>query len=184
MPLLPPRAVAGLAGLRLTGPLFRQPLLTNLALAAVAPFGWFVTRIKAGLRLGAAGENPRAAAVTGTDPALARVFACVVGAAIAGLGGAVLVLQQAGTFIDAMTSGRGVLALAAVVGRWRPVSSVAACLVFGAAEALELRVAIFGLPFSSYTVQILPDLLAALAAFGRSARMPAPLGQPLAASSA
>ncbi len=49
---------------------------------------------------------------------------------------------------------------------------------------LELHVAIFGLPFSSYTVQILPYLLAVvvLAAFGRPARMPAALGQPLAAS--
>jgi len=53
-----------------------------------------------------------------------------------------------------------------------------ACLVFGAAEALHLRVQAIGLPISSYVVQMLPYIiaLAVLAGMGRSARLPAAIG--------
>ena len=173
--------IPGLAGLPGIGPLlFRQQPLTYAAFAAFLPLAWFMARTHSGLRLRAVGENPDAAFAAGADPARIRLAATVAGAAIAGLGGAVLVLQQVGTFTDAMTGGRGFLALAAViVGRWQPVATVAACLVFGSAEALELRVEQFGLPFSSYSVEMLPYLIAVLvlAAFGRGARMPAALGR-------
>jgi simple sugar transport system permease protein len=78
-----------------------------------------------------------------------------------------------------MTAGRGYLALAAIiVGRWMPLGTVAACLVFGAAEALDLRVQILGLPISSYYVQMLPYIiaLAVLVGLGRSAQLPAAIG--------
>ncbi len=75
------------------------------------------------------------------------MLAVVAGGAIAGLGGAVLSLQQVGTFTDNMTGGRGYLALASlIVARWSPLGAVAACLVFGAAEAFELRLADFWRP--------------------------------------
>ena len=95
--------------------------------------------------------------------------------AIAGLGGAVLSLQQVGTFTDGMTNGRGYIALAAIiVGRWRPMAALAACVVFGAADALQLRVQGFRLPVSSYVIQMTPYLvaLAVLAGVGRAARLP------------
>ncbi len=65
-----------------------------------------------------------------------------------------------------------------VVGRWQSAATLAACLVFAAAGALELRVEQFGLTFSSYSVEMLPYLIAVpvLAAFGRSGCMPAALG--------
>ena len=75
-------------------------------------------------------------------PLRVRMLAVVACGAIAGLGGAVLSLQQVGTFTDGMTGGRGYLALASlIVGRWTPWGAAAACLVFGAAEAFELRLA-------------------------------------------
>jgi simple sugar transport system permease protein len=81
-----------------------------------------------------------------------------------------------------MTGGRGYLALASlIVGRWTPWGAAIACLAFGAAEALELRMQTFGVPVSSYIVQMVPYLiaLAVLAGIGRSSRMPASIGQPL-----
>jgi len=173
--------IPGLAGIPVAGPLlFHQQPLTYAGFAAFVPLAWFMSRTHTGLRLRAVGENPAAAFVAGADPIRIRLTATIAGAAIAGLGGAVLVLQQVGTFTDAMTGGRGFLALAAViVGRWQPAATVAACLVFAAAEALELRVEQFGLAFSSYSVEMLPYLIAVLvlAAFGRSGRMPAALGR-------
>jgi simple sugar transport system permease protein len=102
--------------------------------------------------------------------------------AIAGLGGAVLSLQQVGTFTDGMTGGRGYLALASlIVGRWNPWGAAVACLVFGAAEALEFRLQSFGIPVSSYVLQMVPYLIAigVLAGLGRSTKLPAAIGKPL-----
>ena len=87
-----------------------------------------------------------------------------------------LSLQQIGTFTDGMTGGRGYLALASlIVGRWTPWGAAAACLVFGAAEAFELRLQGFGVPVSSYVVQMAPYViaLAVLAGLGRSSSLPA-----------
>ena len=97
------------------------------------------------------------------------MLAVVACGAVAGLGGAVLSLQQVGTFTDGMTGGRGYLALASlIVARWNPLGAAIACLAFGAAEAFELRMQGFGLPVSSYIVQMAPYLIALARA--RSAR--------------
>lgn len=181
VPLLEAWAVPGLSQIPWIGPLlFRQPPLTYLAFALVVPLALFLFRSRAGLTLRAVGENPLAAFAAGADPVRVRIAAVVGGGALAGLGGAVLSLQQVGTFTDGMTSGRGYLALAAIiVGRWMPLGSVLACLLFGAAEAMALRVQAFSLPVSSYVIQMTPYLaaLAILAGLGRSARMPAAVGQ-------
>lgn len=178
--LLPAIAVPGLSSLPVVGAvLFVQPPLTWLALAAAVPLTLFLHRSAAGLTLRAAGENPLAAYGAGADPARVRTLAVLACGAVAGLGGAVLCLQQVGTFTDDMTAGRGYLALAAIiVGRWMPFGTLLACLVFGAAEALDLRVQMLGLPISSYDVQMLPYIVAllVLVVLGRSSRLPAAIG--------
>ncbi|HTJ98356.1 MAG TPA: ABC transporter permease [Bordetella sp.] len=179
--LLSPWPLPLLSDIPFVGPLlFSQPPLTYLALLLIAPLHFFLTRTQSGLMLRAVGENPAAAYSVGTDPNAVRMAAVIAGGAVAGLGGAVLVLQQVGTFTDGMTSGRGFLALAAIiVGRWTPWGAFAACLVFGAAEALHLRLQMSGLPVSSYVMQMLPYLiaLAVLAGLGRSVRLPAGIGK-------
>lgn len=182
VPLLETWPVPGLAELPLVGPLlFRQPPLTYLALLLVVPIALFLFRTGAGLALRAVGENPLAAFAAGANPRRVRALGILAGGALAGLAGAVLSLQQVGTFTDGMTSGRGYLALAAIiVGRWMPLGSLLACLMFGAAEAMSLRVQAFGLPVSSYVIQMAPYIAAllVLAGMGRGARMPAAVGQP------
>ena len=136
-----------------------QPPLTYLAVLGCLALALFLSRTQAGLTLRATGENPEAVFAAGGNPMRVRMLAVIACGAIAGLGGAVLSLQQVGTFTDGMTGGRGYLALASlIVGRWNPWAAAAACLVFGAAEAFELRLQSFGVPVSSYIVQMAPYL--------------------------
>jgi len=175
--------IPGLADLPVLGPLlFAHPPLTYLAALGCVALTLFLGRTQAGLTLRATGENPEAVFASGSDPLRVRMLAVVACGAVAGLGGAVLSMQQVGTFTDGMTGGRGYLALASlIVGRWTPWGAAAACLIFGAAEAFELRLQSFGVPVSSYIVQMAPYLiaLAVLAGLGRSSRLPAAIGQPL-----
>jgi simple sugar transport system permease protein len=181
---LAPWPIPGLADIPVVGPLlFVQPPLTYLAVIGCFGLAWFLNRTQAGLTLRATGENPEAVFASGAEPLRVRIIAVIACGAIAGLGGAVLSLQQVGTFTDGMTGGRGYLALASlIVGRWSPWGAAAACLVFGAAEAFEIRLQSFGVPVGSYIVHMAPYLiaLAVLAGLGRSSRLPAAIGQPLA----
>jgi ABC-type uncharacterized transport system permease subunit len=181
IPLLQPAPIPFLADIPVIGLLlFRQPPLTYLAFAAVVAVAVFLRRTHGGLLLIASGENPLAVFAAGTDPIRTRFMALLAGGTLAGLAGAVLSLQQIGTFTDGMTGGRGYMALAAViVGRWLPLGTLAGCLMFGATEALQLRVQAFNLPVSSYVIQMVPYLAAllVLAGLGRTARLPAAIGQ-------
>jgi simple sugar transport system permease protein len=171
-----------LADLPWIGDLFVQPPLTWLALFLLVAVAFFLTRTQAGLTLRATGENPDAVFASGTDPLRVRMRAVIACGAIAGLGGAVLPLQQVGTFTENMTGGRGYLALASlIVGRWHPAGAAAACLAFGVAEACQLELEAAGTAGNPYLLQMLPYLtaLAILALVGRSARLPAAIGRAL-----
>jgi simple sugar transport system permease protein len=59
------------------------------------------------------------------------------------LAGAYLTLEQSGSFQNGMTSGRGYIALAAVIfGRWTPLGSFGAALLFTASEALRVAISL------------------------------------------
>lgn len=165
------------------GPIaFNHPPLTYLAVIGCGVLAVVLFRTQWGLMLCATGENPEAVFAAGADPLSIRMRAVIGCGAIAGIAGAVLSLQQVGTFTDGMTGGRGYLALASlIVGRWNPWGAALACLGFGAAEALELRLQSMGVPLSSYVMQMAPYLiaLAVLAGLGRSSSLPASIGKPL-----
>jgi ABC-type uncharacterized transport system permease subunit len=179
---LTPISIPVLGDIPVVGPLlFRQPALTYVGLALVVILFAALQRTRAGLTLRAVGENPTAAFASGADPIRVRFLAVIGSGALAGVGGAVLSLQQVGTFTDGMTNGRGYLALAAIiVGRWSPGGALVGCLLFGSADALQLRIQGLRLPISSYVIQMLPYVvsLAVLAGLGRGARLPAAIGTP------
>ena len=89
-----------------------------------------------------------------------------------GIGGAVLVLVQLGKFSENMISGRGYIALAAVIlGRYTPLGSFGAALVFGGANALQIRLQALGVPLPTQALAMLPyiiTLIALLGSIGRS----------------
>jgi simple sugar transport system permease protein len=140
---LAPIAPAWLAELPGLGPiLFQQNALVYAALALVPAVHLFLFHTPLGLRLRAAGENPRAVDALGIDVFGLRYGATVVGGCLIGLGGAYLPLALTGTFSDNMTAGRGWLALMLVIfGRWRPGLALLGGFLFAYVESLQFKVA-------------------------------------------
>jgi simple sugar transport system permease protein len=119
---------------------FSQTMLVYLAFAAVVVVWFVLHRTTWGLAVRAAGEVPAAADTAGVSVAKTRWIGTLVAGAMAGVAGAFLSVGQTGIFVEGMSGGRGFLALAAVIfGGWRPFGVMAACLAFGAADALQLR---------------------------------------------
>jgi len=105
---------------------------------------WAMYRTRWGLRLRALGEHPRAADTVGVSVIRGRWVAVLLSGAMCGLAGANLTLEQVGTFTENMTNGRGFIALAAnIFGRWIPGGAYLASLLFGFADALQLKLQLF-----------------------------------------
>jgi simple sugar transport system permease protein len=153
----------------------------TIVIAIVAQ--WAMYRTRWGLRLRALGEHPRAADTVGINVVRGRYVAVLMSGALAGLAGANLSLEQVGSFSENMTSGRGFIALAAnIFGRWTPVGSYLASLLFGFAEALEIRLQTFavGINIPPQFFLMLPYVLTVvvLAGFMGRAVGPAAVGKP------
>jgi simple sugar transport system permease protein len=103
--------------------------------------------------------------------------------ALAGMGGASLSVFLSSSFARNMTAGRGFMALAALIfGKWRPVPTALACLLFGFAEAVQIRlqgVVLWGKdPIPVQFIQIVPYVVTilVLAGFVGRSRAPKALG--------
>lgn len=116
----------------------RAPIVMAFALV---PLTWYVLyRTPFGLRLRAVGENPEAADAAGIDVAKIRYSGVLLSGALAAIGGAYLSIGQSSLFTRNMTSGRGFIALAALIfGKWRPTQTLLACLFFGLTEAVTIQ---------------------------------------------
>lgn len=155
------------------------------AVAVLLPFGlWAYTRwTRGGLRLLATGSDPDKARLAGIVPEKIRFVSLAATGLFSALGGAMLVAFTAG-FTNDMTSGRGYIALAALVlGGWRPLPTLASCAVFGLLMALRVQYAgetILGYSPPSEFWAALPYLatVVALAGFLGRNRTPAGLGRP------
>ncbi len=159
------------------GALARNPLVW-LGVAATPALAWLLYRTAFGLRVRAVGEHPAAAASVGVSVARIRYVAVVLSGVLAALGGVYLALDQH-QFSAQMTNGRGFIALAATIfGRWDPARAGLACLLFAAAEALQIELQGAQLAPSQF-VEMIPYALTIVALAGVVGRVvpPAALGQ-------
>ncbi|HYE66011.1 MAG TPA: ABC transporter permease [Pyrinomonadaceae bacterium] len=157
------------------------PTAPILIAFALVPVTWYVlNRTPFGLRLRAVGENPEAADTAGVSVARIRYTAVMLSGALAAIGGAYLSIGQSSLFTRNMTAGRGFIALAALIfGKWRPVQTMLACLLFGFAEAVSIQMqGVARIPVQF--IQIIPYVLTivVLAGFIGLSRAPRALGLP------
>jgi general nucleoside transport system permease protein len=138
---------------------------------------------RGGLWVSFAGEHPEALDVAGIRVNRVRWAAVLTSGALAGMGGASLSIFLFSAFAREMTAGRGFMALAALIfGKWKPVPTAFACLLFGFTEALQMRLQgsslAGGKPILVVFIQILPYLVTILilAGFVGRSRAPKALG--------
>jgi len=125
----------------------RQTILTWAAWALVVLVSVVLFKTPLGLRLRGVGEQPYAAETLGVNVRNYRVGAVLVSGALAGLAGAQLSLGAVTVFAEDMSAGRGWIAVVAVMlGRDNPLYAAAACVLFGFADAMSIRLQSEGLP--------------------------------------
>jgi simple sugar transport system permease protein len=119
-----------------------------------------IFRTPFGLRLRSVGEYPQAADTMGVNVIKIRYIAVITSGALAGLSGSFLSLEQAHFFVKEISGGRGFIALAAMIfGKWTPLGTAGAALLFGAGEALAIRLqGVLAIPVQF--INMVPYLLA------------------------
>lgn len=157
----------------------------TIAAIVIAVLAYLLSsRTLLGIRIRAAGENPIAVDVAGVNVGHIRLLMCVVGGALAGLGGAFMPLGWFGGVVKEISAGRGFIALAAVVfAGLNPLLALVASFIFGFSEGVAFTVVVSPgvkevIPF--YFVQMAPyavTLLVLVAAIGGK-KFPRALGKP------
>lgn len=137
-----------------------------IVLVFVAHYVLFNTRW--GLRTRAVGEHPKAADTVGINVYKMRYANVIIGGGLAGLAGAYFTIESVPSFEPLLTNGRGFISLAAMIfGNWTPIGAWTAALVFGASQALNIKLQLFRdvIPAQwaflqqSYVVGLLPYIL-------------------------
>ena len=168
--------------------LLSHNVLVYVAFLMVGAVWFFLERTRPGLRLRAVGENPAMVEAAGMSVQALRYQALLMNGVLCGLAGAYLTLAQNASFSPNMTAGRGFIALAAMIfGKWRPLPTLGACLLFGFLDAVAIRLQGVQLPAGLgggevpvQLIQALPYILTVvlLAGFIGSAIAPKALGKP------
>ncbi|MCT4599170.1 MAG: ABC transporter permease [Vallitalea sp.] len=163
--------------------IFSQYVVVYLAFAVVIITIIIMNRTKLGLRIKAVGEHPIAAATVGINVLRIRFFSVFISGALAGIGGACFSLAIVSNFRQGLISGQGYIALAAMIfGRWKPKSTMFACLLFGFTKSLQIFIGGPSVPFeiSVDILSLLPYVvtIAVLVLFAKESAAPKAIGKP------
>ena len=144
--------------------LFSQNVLLYLAILLVPVCSFVLFRTPFGLRLRSVGEYPKAADSMGVKVYRMRFLGCVIGGALGALGGAYLSVAYMNMYVDNLVSGRGYIALAAVIfGKWNPKGVLLATLLFGFTDALQMRLQAMSLGIPYQFMAMLPYVVTLIA---------------------
>jgi simple sugar transport system permease protein len=147
---------------------FQQNPIFYLMLLLVLTAHIFLFHTTLGLRVRSVGEHPRAADTAGINVQGLRYLCVIISGLLSGLAGGFLALTL-GSFSDNLTSGRGFIALAAMIfGKWTPFGAFGACILFGFGQALYDTLQHTPGPIQDYSTLIgaLPYLLTIIALAG------------------
>lgn len=161
--------------------LFDQPWPFYVLFFIVPLSWWLMFQTRWGLEVRASGEDPQAADVSGIDVNKRRRQAIYYAGFTSGLGGAFLLFVQVGRFDEGVVSGRGFIAIAAVIfGGWTLRGTVGGCLVFAMALALRLQLPNYYEGVPTELLQAFPFLVTILgmAIFAKRVRPPTALARP------
>jgi general nucleoside transport system permease protein len=133
---LPRVAIPGAGDLPVVGRiLFQQDLVVYGTWVLIAAAAFYLARTRTGLAVRAVGESPATADAMGIRVSAVRYAHVIVGGALAGAGGAYIILARVPAWAQAGTTGGiGWIAIALVVfASWRPFRALAGAYLFGAA---------------------------------------------------
>ena len=171
-------AIPFLSDVPFIGPvLFEHDPLTYFGLV-LGPLLWlFLFRTRWGLILRATGERGAVAYAYGHSPTLVRYLAVGAGGALAGVGGAQLILAYTLNWVENLTVGRGFVAVALVIfAAWDPLRATLGAFVFGGALSLQLQLQARGVDISPFLLDMTPYVLTivilVVASRGRVQRAP------------
>ncbi|MCB0327070.1 MAG: ABC transporter permease [Bdellovibrionales bacterium] len=171
-------------------PFFGDVLSHHIPLVYLAIVFVFMTHLWSkksalGLHHRAVGDHPEAADSLGIKVNRFRIVSVLCSGVLCGLAGAFLSIGHGSGFARNMTSGRGYIALTAMIfGKWKPIPTFFACLLFGFTDALQIRMQGTPLPglgeIPPQFVQLLPYVvtMVVLAGFIGSSQAPKALGIP------
>jgi general nucleoside transport system permease protein len=135
--------------------------LVGLGLAPL--LAWGLKNTRWGMVLRTVGESADAARAMGYSVNLVRLYATVLGGALAGVGGAFLSLYYPGSWNEGLSSGQGLMAVALVIfARWNPIRCLLASLLFGGASALGPALQSVGVTSGYYLFNAAPYALTLL----------------------
>ncbi len=174
--------IPGLASIPVLGPvLFDSTVFLYITYAIVILLQVYLFRSRWGLRTRAVGEHPVAAETVGIRVLLMRYCNVVIAGLIAGVGGAYLTIGSVGPFGKNVSSGKGFIALAAMIfGRWTPVGAVGAALLFGFTDAVQNILSVLGTSIPSDFLLMAPYVATIIVVAGVVGRVrpPAAEGKP------
>ncbi|MGQ9517177.1 MAG: ABC transporter permease [Anaerolineae bacterium] len=160
---------------------FNQLPLVYVAFLMVPVIWLLLYRTTIGLKIRSVGEHPHAADTVGINVFLVRYLSLLFTGLMAGLAGAFLSIGQLNTFQENMSAGRGFIAYTAIIfGKWEPFGILQGTLLFGLADALQLRIQALNLPIPYQFLVAFPYIvtLLVLVLFVGKATWPAASGLP------
>jgi general nucleoside transport system permease protein len=166
-PGLPNIVIPGISSIPFIGPIVsNQNIFSYIAVGFLVVTGIVFKHTTVGLKIRAVGENPHAADSLGVSVVKTRYAGLLVSGVFSAMGGAALTIGVLQYFQDGMTAGRGYVALAAIIfGRYTPAGLLFGALLFGMANAFQLRMQVVGLDIPYHIFLTLPYVVTILALF-------------------